>query len=406
MRTRERRIEVLRRAFSVALLAFLHCQYQVNPADGDMSSTASPECLRDQDCPIGQSCSVARICTTPTAKKPDMACPDQCCINSDCQDGRRCSTLSKACVFCYSPLSLPTCVEHASLDIDSAIGDVWGNAPDDVWAVGQENRLVSQIFHFTGSHWTEVTHPEQRALLAVHGTRSDDVWAVGAQGSILHLDASGKWSDKHAGLTTEDLISIWAADREHAFTVSTAGSIFVFDKGSWTRTTTGENLTTIYGIDGTILAGGKGCVLQRDAVDPAKWNKIAIPWLDASLKVERFFGTARDDIWMVGHGTVATMGFLAHYTGGTWNRVKTYNNFPLYAIWGTDAQHLWLAGDRKIARMSETNFEEVSGLPPGLRLFGLWGSGATNVWLGGLVLQVDSLSGTIWSYGRILHFPQ
>jgi hypothetical protein len=68
-----------------------------------------------------------------------------------------------------------------------ALLDVWGTAPDDIWAVGEQATL-----HFDGNEW-RVFLPEgtpRATLLAVWGSSSTSVWAVGASGAIQHFDGT------------------------------------------------------------------------------------------------------------------------------------------------------------------------------------------------------------------------
>jgi len=81
---------------------------------------------------------------------------------------------------------------------------VWGTAPDDVWVVGGgscpsnwpfEEALCDRgiagrgvVLHFDGAEWTEFPAPASRELLDVWGTAPDDVWAVGFPGIVLHFD--------------------------------------------------------------------------------------------------------------------------------------------------------------------------------------------------------------------------
>lgn len=70
------------------------------------------------------------------------------------------------------------------IDLDAGGGDgqVWGPAPDNLWAAGS----AGAIAHYDGDSWTQVAHqrigaPYLRQFFAVHGTSSTDVWAVGQQ---------------------------------------------------------------------------------------------------------------------------------------------------------------------------------------------------------------------------------
>jgi hypothetical protein len=64
---------------------------------------------------------------------------------------------------------------------------IWGGAPNDVWAVGQET------VHWDGSGWFAVPDPAEFELNGVWGSRANDVWAAGRTGTLLHFDGP-RWN--------------------------------------------------------------------------------------------------------------------------------------------------------------------------------------------------------------------
>ena len=101
----------------------------------------------------------------------------------------------------------------------AGIADIWGNAADNIWAVGDAGRIL----HYDGSNWNQVDSPVTQRLTAVWGSSSTDVFAVGSRGTILHYDGA-TWSQVQSG-TTEDLFDIWGGSSTSVFAVGAHGTL-------------------------------------------------------------------------------------------------------------------------------------------------------------------------------------
>jgi hypothetical protein len=62
--------------------------------------------------------------------------------------------------------------------------DLWGRAPDDLWAVGGIQASHGVIFHYDGSAWKEVVSGSGEPLISLWGI-DGDLWAVGYEDSVL-----------------------------------------------------------------------------------------------------------------------------------------------------------------------------------------------------------------------------
>ena len=51
------------------------------------------------------------------------------------------------------------------------------------------------------------------------------------------------------------------------------------------------------------------------------------------------WGNASDSIWAVGTG-----GLLLHRDASSWSAIASNTKSDLYAVWGTDASHVWIGG--------------------------------------------------------------
>ena len=60
--------------------------------------------------------------------------------------------------------------------------DVWGTAPDDVWAVGR----AGVALHYDGQAWQPVITATATDFFAVFAAARNDVWMGGPNGTLLH----------------------------------------------------------------------------------------------------------------------------------------------------------------------------------------------------------------------------
>jgi photosystem II stability/assembly factor-like uncharacterized protein len=119
------------------------------------------------------------------------------------------------------------------VNITSELNDIWGTSNSNLFAVGQEARIVE---HYDGKVWSEMesgaTNPEQ-CLQALWGSSGTDVFAVGWKGTIVHYD--GKvWSEMDSG-TTENLEDIWGSSPSDVFAVGDNGTILHYNGKAWSK---------------------------------------------------------------------------------------------------------------------------------------------------------------------------
>src|SRR5262249_11683605 len=108
----------------------------------------------------------------------------------------------------------------------NTLRDMWGAAPDDVWAVG----VAGTILRWNGSSWNRRASGRTAPPLGVWGASAMDVWAVGAAGTILHWDGAA-WSAVESG-TTQALSRVWGASDQAVFAAG-AGVILRWDGARW-----------------------------------------------------------------------------------------------------------------------------------------------------------------------------
>jgi hypothetical protein len=91
-----------------------------------------------------------------------------------------------------------------------ALNAIWGSGPDDIHAVGDDG----MIFDYDGTRWNEVVGTTGAKLGGVWGTGPKDVYAVGvlranAHGVVFHNDGTG-WREQIE--VPNGLVSIWGID--------------------------------------------------------------------------------------------------------------------------------------------------------------------------------------------------
>ncbi|RFU42605.1 hypothetical protein DZF91_05620 [Actinomadura logoneensis] len=141
---------------------------------------------------------------------------------------------------------------------------VAATAPDDVWAVGSDDR-AGLVLHFDGRTWNRVRSPAKGPLAGVSATAADDVWAVG-HGGVLHWDGR-RWSRMKTPLTSANTVAARASD--DVWTAAGDGGAAHYDGHGWTDRSTAEPvvwLASASAPDGTLwLAGSRAQEPASDA---------------------------------------------------------------------------------------------------------------------------------------------
>lgn len=215
--------------------------------------------------------------------------------------------------------------------------NVWGPAPDDLYAVGgtpEEGRVM----HFDGQTWSRVELGVDVPLLNwAHGFGPDDITMVGRTGTVIHWDGTA-WTVQETP-TQEDLWGVWGASPDDLWAVGGAGR----EAGQ----------ETILHYDGTAWADVPPPELQRANVR-------------AFFKV---WGTSADNVYIVGQN-----GIVLHYDGATWTEEFPGVSGDLISLWGTGPDRIVAVGGRGSGVASVWNGTEWQPLNlaplPGLN--GVW----------------------------------
>lgn len=70
------------------------------------------------------------------------------------------------------------------------LGKIWGDSPDNVWAVGPGGGSSTTIWKYDGNKWATDNVPRIISPLGVWGFGKNNVWIAGREGHIWHYDGT------------------------------------------------------------------------------------------------------------------------------------------------------------------------------------------------------------------------
>jgi photosystem II stability/assembly factor-like uncharacterized protein len=211
-----------------------------------------------------------------------------------------------------------------------ALNSVWGNAGDDIFAVGDEKTIL----HYNGSIWSKTTALSERVEYVdfqdVWAGGPNDVFVVGGHdiltryAVILHYDGV-KWSEtilRDCG----PLNSVWGTGPNEVFAVGDDATVLHYDGSSWSRMAApGSRYCDLEGVwasgpNDIFAAGGTG---PRDNgpwilhYDGSRWSRMKTPTsLGCATELNGIWGRGPDDVFAVGNS-----GLILHYNGSSWSRM-------------------------------------------------------------------------------------
>lgn len=186
---------------------------------------------------------------------------------------------------------------------DHAIIDLWGAAPNDLWAVSDWGAEISR---WNGSRWSRVpyvagTTPD--SVVSVFGTGSSDVWLTGDQG-LWHYDGM---SFTHA-----------------APPVSPNGT--TMPTGGWASASL------------AIVVGAAGQIFEHDA---SGWSLVSGPYEGVYQRWFSALAFSATDAWLLGLGT------SMHYDGHAFTEVpmvQTQYRQDFGGAWAASPSEIWAVG--------------------------------------------------------------
>ena len=290
-------------------------------------------------------------------------------------------------------------------DLSGALMSVWGSSHDDVWAVGADVGDGPMVLHFDGTSWTPLTT----------GTRGDLWWVFGFAGGPVYMGGKSGVVVRYASGTFTPL------------TTPTQDTIF----GIWGASPS-DPLWAVGGMEGG-AAGGFAWWLDGDTFAPATGFPADVA---ASKAVWKVYGSAADDVWLVGtagvvihwNGSAFTEGnvgggeslFTVHHAGDLFTAVGgfatdlifeneggTWTNVSLPGESGVNGVYLLEDGSGYIVGQFGTFMVREGGAwriqdpaPTDLTLHAVWVDPDGGVWaVGGQVLSFPLIDGVLVYYG-------
>jgi len=301
---------------------------------------------------------------------------------------------------------------------------IWGADATHIWALapGSEYGVRhGSVLFFDGSGWTQQHTALDTPLNDLAGADEEHVWAVGDEGAILFFDGTG-WQPQHSG-TDLRITGVWAADASHAWAATEEGRILFFDGSQWSEQHGGVDtpvldIVRLWGLDAShVYAFGRGSgILIWDGQTwtphhpcPAcSFDSMACAMSGVPCGILAMWGDDADHLWLAGvaeHpiGGQDFGGFVLAGDGATW-QAPQWHEVLINAMWGADAEHVWAVGG-PLGEPSEDvhNFVSWDGaqwtagaIEGASMLLEVWGTGPDHVLAGGQYGALHRWNGEQW----------
>ncbi len=308
-----------------------------------------------------------------------------------------------------------------------AMRAVWGSAPDDYWASGEEGVLL----HFDGTRWSRVDLPELFVSDQLFGRAPNDVYAIGVW--PRHFDGR-RWTklpDAPSRIGEREVVGGFS-EQGTPWILTDRGAVSTFDGTRWTerlpsscramvcqwftyRTASGGVATPRpdgSGWDGTFKMAGlpspvgrtfggtreSSLVLVRapifgvvQAWRNGSWVVLPVPDAATPRKarplLRSIWGASDDDVWVVGKG-----GALYHFDGTSFEAFDSGTRGELWDVWGTSHDDAWAVGDSMLLHWDGRSWTPARKTVSDAALNGVWAGSGCSAWAvgdAGTVLQRD-----------------
>jgi hypothetical protein len=149
--------------------------------------------------------------------------------------------------------------------VRTALLDVWGDADDQFWAVGE----AGVVLRWDGMNWLKIpTGPMQgvtQNLRAIWGSGADDIWVVGTDSTLLHW--TGQRFEAQKLSQTYALNDVWGRAKNDVYAVGSSGVVLHYDGTSWQPLESGTS-SALQSVSGdaqhVYVAGLNGVLLVRE----------------------------------------------------------------------------------------------------------------------------------------------
>jgi hypothetical protein len=259
----------------------------------------------------------------------------------------------------------------------TAMRDIWGSSPTDVYVVGHNDQNRGLMWHFDGRSWTDVRLSTTQGgtiqgpidLSAIHGFSASKIFAVGQRiysnpnrppnfldsSLVIHFDGR-EWREQRVQ-NGRYLRTIGGSSPSLLWTGGQTTSIFQYDGTAWKR----DSLPVVVQTDGFfIVEAFEGMASgQAFAIGYAHHNLTATTihyffrrrgnrwtvvdsFFVAPGRIEWKWG--RGDLWISPSGTLYSCGRGIHrWNGSQWEMLFDHSNF-LSRITGTSDNNIFVVG--------------------------------------------------------------
>jgi hypothetical protein len=272
--------------------------------------------------------------------------------------------------------------------VPGALFAIWGSGPTDIWIGGEHGLAHGQGATSKDLVWTDVDVPGLDGILlaSIWGSGASDIWAVGGrsdpmvsppsvEGRALHYaGAAAGWTIEAVSAQEVAFTKVWGTGPQdvwiggfdfESFPINAGtGRVFQLDpaSGSFSELALptverGGQPAGIERVTGGATIGDSLVVLSvtqdwGSYVLGAPGDGGTLAWTDETFKqhpsheLHAVFGADANDVWVAGE-----YGRLRHWDGAAWSLPRiAVSKMPVlddfYAIWAQSNDELWFVGDR------------------------------------------------------------
>ncbi|MBU1669662.1 MAG: hypothetical protein KKF41_02805 [Actinobacteria bacterium] len=219
-----------------------------------------------------------------------------------------------------------------------------------VYAVGYnttDNKPLTLIYDGTSWSGPAAVVPPEETLFGVSAVDSTHVWAVGGTDTTgtVRMYNGTSWSGANP-ITTKNLRGVTSVDNSHVWAVGGGGEIWFYNGAAWSQQPSGttEDLYGVYALDAShVWAVGNHRTVRF--FDGAFWGDTGV-LPGGEIYWTGVYASDPDSVWLVGGKGTGTPAEALHYDGSGWGTSEFGEQcYTLRAVSGTDANHVWAAGD-------------------------------------------------------------
>lgn len=287
---------------------------------------------------------------------------------------------------------------------------VWGTAANNLFMVGASGTVVRYDGSaFTSSSPIDALTGVSGPIVGVTGSANNNLTAVGDWGATMQWNGTA-WQQVANSIYIRFTNVAGTSDNLWATAIDATNNLnlpvlYQFGGGKWNSVTTPANRPLrgiwISGADG-MVAGDNDSLLSRTGSTWTPRNVVGA----GGTTLRGVWGADPSNVWIVGGGDETNSainqakypGKILRFNGAS--AVPVYNTpggSTLWAVWGTDATHVWAVGDAGVIVAWDGSTWAMQPSGTMFALNGIWGTSATDIYVagaGGTVLHYD---GTKWS---------